>query len=252
MALPVQIQNQKAADIKKYIRRRLGEPIFDVELEDDHLNDAIDDATRWIAGILDQLRIGVVATNGAGGEYPVPDDCQEVVDVYFEEGRDKILDVFDWAGVELSPVGYGSYFSTPSGAYSYIQQWQSYLEQGKKIVGVDPMWEYDRFDRILRLYPSDGRDAGGAFGSKVAILYQTGEIALDKLHNYEYDLVRRYALAMAMEALGYIRTKYATVPSAQGEQSLNGDTLLGNAEALRNELTEKAKTLRRPLNFSAY
>lgn len=251
MALPQQIQDQKAAEIKKYIKRRLGEPVVDVELEDDHLNDAIDDATRWLAGIMGQLRIGVLKTNGQGGNYNVPDDCQEVVDVYFEEGRDRILDVFDWAGVELAPVGYGSYFSTPSGAYSYIQQWQAYLEHGKKIVSVDPMWEYDRFDRILRLYPSDGRD-DGSIGNKVAILYQTGQIDLAKLHNYEFDLVRRYALASAMEALGYIRTKYATVPSAQGEQSLNGDTLLGNAEAMRSELTEKAKGLRRPPDFHAY
>lgn len=252
MALAQQIQDQKADLIKKYIKRRLGEPIVDVELEDDHLNDSIDDAKRWLSSIMGQTRIGIVNTNGSGGEFSVPDDCQEVVDVYFEEGRDKILDVFDWAGVELAPVGYGSYFSTPSGAYSYIQQWQAYLEHGKKVVGVDPMWEYDRFDRILRLYPSDGRDAGGSFGSKVAILYQTAEIDLLKLHNYEFDLVRRYALASAMEVLGYMRTKYATVPSAQGEQSLNGDTLLGNAEALRTELTDKAKGLRRPPDFHAY
>jgi len=251
MPLAQQIQDQVSSKLKKYIKRRLGEPIVDVELEDDHLEDCIDDATRWWAGIMDQVRLAVLSINPNGGNYSVPDDCQEIVDVYFEEGRDRILDVFDWAGVELAPVGYGSYFSTPSGAYSYIQQWQAYLEHGKKVVSVDPDWEYDRYDRILRIYPSGGRD-DGSLGNKAAILYQTAQIDLSKLHNYEFDLVRRYALASAMETLGNIRTKYATIASAQGEVSLNGDTLLGNAEALKENLEQKAKGLRRPPTFFAY
>lgn len=249
MAASQQIQDQRVSLIKKYIRRRLGEPVVDVELDDEHLDDAIDDAKRWFSGILDQVRVGMVATTGSGGNFPVPDDCQEVVDVYFDGGRNNIIDIFDWAGVEL---GYGSNFSMPSGAYSYMTQWAAYLEHGKKVVGVDPDWEYDRYDRILRLYPSDGRNAGGAFGTHVAILYQTSQMDLLKLHNYEFDLVRRYALASAMENLGYMRTKYATIPGAQGEQSLNGDTLLGNSEALKGELTEKAKGFRRPPNFIMY
>ena len=73
-----------------------------------------------------------------------------------------------------------------------------------------------------------------------------------ELYQYEYDLVRRYSYAEAMETLGYIRTKFASLPSASGEVTLNGDLLVGNAEGIKLALTEEIKLKRRPAGFFAW
>ncbi len=237
--------------IKRYIKRQLGEPIVDVELEDENLFDAIEEAMLWWNGIVGLLKYAQMDINPNGGEFDVPDDVQEVANVYFGTVRDRILDVFDWAGVELAPIGYGSYFSTPSGAYSYIEQWQIYLEEGRKIVSVDPDWEYVRSTRKLRLFPG-GQGGTGSLGTEILIRYETNTLDTAQLHHYEFDMVRRYALAHAMENLGHIRSKWVAVPSAQGETSMNGDILLSNAETIKGDLEERAKSYRQPPEFFNY
>lgn len=253
---PARVISRKSDEIQKWIKRRLGEPTVDVELDAENLKDAVEGAILWWGGVVGQEKGCVININPSGGEFDVPDDCQEVVKVVFEsQTGDTILNVFDWAGVELAPVGYGSYFSTPSGAYSYIEQWQSYLEQGRKIVSVDPDWEFRRDIRKLLIYPVDRSSGSSGFsglGNHVFVSYLIEEINLERLHSYEFDLVRRYALCEAMETLGNMRTKWTSVPSAQGEASLNGDTLLSNAETLRADLDEKAQAYRRPDEFFAF
>lgn len=241
---------QTVEALKRYIKRQLGEPTVDVELQDENLQDAIEESMLWWSGIVGYLKEAIVKINPNGGEFDVPEDVLEIAKVYFATQRDQILDVFDWAGVELAPIGYGSYFSTPSGAYSYIVQWQDYLEQGKKIVSVDPNWEYVRSTRKLRLFP--GATGTGSLGTEALIKYQTNILDLAPLHRYEFQMVRRYALAHSMELLGGIRSKWTSIPSAQGETTLNGDQLLANAETMKADLEDRAKQYRQPLEFFNY
>ena len=153
---------QTLEDVHRYVRRSLGEGVIDVELQVDQLNDAVTSALLWWQGIVGWYREATVKVQPQGGDFDVPEDCQEVSHVFFEDGRDKILDIFDWAGVELAPVGYGSYFSTPSGAYRYIHQFSAYIEEGKKIVSVDPDWGYIRDTRKLRIFAGNNRTATAA------------------------------------------------------------------------------------------
>ena len=243
--------SQTLEDVNRFVRRALGEGVVGVELEDEQVNDATTSALLWWQGIVGWYREATVNINPQGGDFDVPDDCQEVYQVHFDEPRDKILDVFDWAGVELAPVGYGSYFSTPSGAYSYILQWQDYIQQGQKIVSVDPDWQYIRDTRKLRIFGGNNRTEIG-IGNQVHIVYMASSPDISKLHQYEYELVRKYALAESMVKLGAIRSKWISVPSSMGETTLNGDSLIANAETMKAELEEKAKQYRRPMEFFNY
>lgn len=55
--------------------------------------------------------------------------------------------------------------------------------------------------------------------------------------------IRRYTLALCMEVLGWIRSKYGNVPIPEGDTSLNGDALLSAAQADKQSLIEELRDL---------
>ena len=244
-------RTQNDADIKRWIKRKFGFGTVDVELTDDQLDDCIDESKKWFAGVIGQEGMALLNIQQTGGEFDVPDDVQAVTEVIFEDRNQDFINLFDWADIELSPIGYGTYYGSPSGSYSYLVQARQYLEHGRKIIGADRDWEWDRTSRKLRLFPA--RDVGGTgIGTKAVIRYQRNTINLEELYDYEYSMVRRWAWAESMETLGYIRTKYSSLPSASGEVTLNGDTLLANANEIKFALRDEVKVKRRPAPFFAW
>jgi hypothetical protein len=251
------VPDQRASEMKKFVLRKLGrgESGVDVELDDEQLNDSVADALLWWGSIVGWYRFAVVKISPGGGKFDVPNDCEEVVYVYFDDHQDRIVDVFSWAGVQSSSFGYGSthggYGGQSAGQQAYVVQLQSYHEQARKITSSDPNWAYDRDERKLHIYiRSDAFSS--TIGQEVQIQYQVRYPDISKLHPYEYDLVKQYALAEAMQTLGNIRSKWIAVPTAQGEGSLNGDNLLNASEELKDKLTERARGLRFPLEIIQY
>jgi hypothetical protein len=55
--------------------------------------------------------------------------------------------------------------------------------------------------------------------------------------------IRRYTLALAKEMLGYVRSKYSSLPIPNAEITLNGDQLVSAAEAEKQELIEELKEI---------
>jgi len=55
--------------------------------------------------------------------------------------------------------------------------------------------------------------------------------------------IRRYALAVAKEMLGQVRSKFSVVPIPGENINLNGDALLGQAKDEQNALKEELKTI---------
>ena len=249
--------DQKVSEAKKYIIRKLGrgEHGVDVELDDAQLNDAVACALLWWGGIVGWYRDATIQINPAGGQFPVPDDCEEITHVYFDDYQDRIIDGYGWAGLPWAPgdywSGYRSYGSFPSGQHSYVTQMQQYYDQARKLTSSDPMWSYSRDTRLLTIFLRPDTSAQ-TMGHEIKVQYQVSQPDISKLHAYEYDLVVGYAYAESMETLGNIRSKWITVPTAQGEGSLNGDSLLQAAEQLKDKLTEQARALRIPLEIVKY
>lgn len=243
---------QSDAEIRKWVRRKLGLGIVDVELTDEQIDDALLDAKMWFNAVIGQEKATEIDIPPKGGEVDVPADCQAVVEVIFERNRSEYLQMFDWADVEMAPIGYGTYYGSPSGSYSYITQWQQYIEQGRKIISVDRDWGYDRAKRKLHIWPIDDDQRGAGLGNKALIYYLSDDIDLSALHTYEYDLVRKMTLAESMITLGNARSKFLSLPTSGGEQSLNGDALIASGGELRDQINEKAQFLRPPVPFSSY
>lgn len=68
------------------------------------------------------------------------------------------------------------------------------------------------------------------------------------LNQFSRNWVRKYALANSKQTLGMIRNVYDSLPTAQGDMSLDGGQLISNAvtqkQQLRNELRQKLAQLK--------
>jgi hypothetical protein len=117
----------------------------------------------------------------------------------------------------------------------------NYRDQSKRILSVDEDWFWDRERRLLCITPKNSS------GTTLGVRYQTNNVNWASLYPHEYGLFRQYALAEAMITLGQIRTKYGSLPSAQGDLSLNGDALKSEADGIKMNLVEKLNKIRPPL-----
>ena len=127
------------------------------------------------------------------------------------------------------------------GGYSHLIQSLNYRDQSKRILSVDEDWFWDRERRLLCITPK------ASSGSEIGVRYQTNAVDWASVYPHEYHLFRRYALAEAMLTLGQIRTKYSTLPSAQGDLSLNGDALKSEADGIKMVIMDQIKAVRPPL-----
>jgi hypothetical protein len=224
-------------EIQQWVLRRLGAPFLKVELCEDHLKDAVEEARRWFAakkGMRYQMIMRVYSNTT---EYPLPDEVDTVTDVAFPVPPMDLSLIFSPYILLDEKVPY-DVFAAPSsiGLYSSFTQTLQYVEVAKRILGAEPEWL--QRDRTLYLFPPPRQDVG------VWVEYKPHKVCIDKLNERDHEILKRYVLAAAKRDLGRIRSKYSTYPSAQGEVSLDGERLLEEAttefEALNNELAQSA------------
>ena len=239
-------------DIKDFCKRKLGYPVVGVELSDDQIGDALEESKEVFQGYIGQQKVHVISGVSAGGAFDMPSDCEDVVDVAFALNASGLFDQFNWAGVELGPLSFGLYGGYNldgggvGGGYSYLVQALQYRELAKEVLSVDRDWTWDRAQRKLLIFPTEGD-----VGSKALTRYLVDSLDVSLLRSYEYGLLRRYTFAECCETLAQVRTKYADLPSATGTLSLNGDTLFSNAETIKMNVEDKLKLLRAPAPFFA-
>lgn len=240
---------QTDAELRTWIKRRLGDGVICVELTDAQLDVAIQDAKDFWRAWVGQPKM-VLLTVTSATEYAealIGPDVDCVVEVNFPVSDD-LTRLFSWADVEVNPYTwvYAGY-----GGYSALVQLMQYREMGQRVVSADLDWEWDRATRSLRIAPPPAMWAGGSVGQQIGVVYLSTQVDLRYLSNAEYWLFREYAQVQAMKTLAMIRTKYADKPSATGSFGMDGDGMYANAEAKEQELVEKIRQLQSPLGFWA-
>jgi hypothetical protein len=232
-------------ELKSWILRRLGSPVTKVCLDALQLDDAVEEAIRWFAakkGVDKDVTIDLFAGQV---EYRMPDDCDMVLDVAFQVSPLDISLIFAPYNVaQDSKVPYSAFTAGSSGGlYSSLLQSLQYVEMAKRMINAERNWLYFQHKNILLLLP----DPKG--GGKVFIEYKSCDSTLEQLPERDHQLVRRYALAWAKQDLGMIYSKYSTWPTAQGNVSLNGDTLMAQARAEMDKLEEEIYESAKPMAF---
>jgi len=226
--------------IKRDILTALGAGVMRVELPAGSLDYCLDHAKRWFvmyAGQTNEVTIDLV---GGQQDYDVTDDCQAVYEVAFERNVPTPYDYGNNQPYGVNPASPGGYSqssfvqtSQDNGPFSAIVMDIAYNEMATRILGGECRWTWLPFQRKLRIFPCP------ATSSKARVEYVPGTLNLSNPHSWEYHFVHRYALALAKETLGRIRSKYGSYSMADGERNLDGDTLLGEASEAKQDVHDK-------------
>lgn len=80
---------------------------------------------------------------------------------------------------------------------------------------------------------------------------KTNFTQLTDLKERDHDLVKRYALAKAMQDLAFIRGNYTDYPGAQGTTSFNWDRMLSWSETEIEKLEEEIMLSGFPMGFQS-
>lgn len=152
---------------------------------------------------------------------------------------------------------------TPETVFYLLPIWEDVLraqqlEQSHRIRRSN--YSYNLVNNLLTIYPvptmqtklwftyylagsgDSAFDADDPFTNGISNLSNMpfGNISFDKINSMGKQWIIRYALAMAKEILGQIRGKVSTVPIPNGDLTLNGPSLIAEAQLekdnLRNEL----------------
>jgi len=233
------VLDKTVVGLTAYVRRSLGEGVVALELSADQVTDAIQAAVLWFMAYQGQIKYGQLDLTAAT-EYDVEDDVDQVMELILPDGANP-LDTSSWADVPWELPNVQGSLRYSYGMTDIVLSYQ-YLEQFRRVVGSDTDWEYDPITRKLTIAPSPG-------SGKALYAYSSKEVDLAKLRNTDFMLVRERALAEAQYRLGMIRTKYSEVPSADGSFTMNGDTLISEAQGKFQALDEQIKNLVQHLPF---
>ena len=232
----------KRKDIKESIVTELGSPVVNVELNDTHLDKAIDDAIRWFNAKKALITNIKITLQSDVQEYELDDDVEAIIDVIREGTSPAYGGIFEDFGIP-----YTIYYTDD---YSALVSQLQYIEMSKRILSADKDFDFDLRKGtgnkpVLIISPVPAK-------SETAIVVVKKKIDnsnLDLLNVRDLDLIIRYATARAKIMLGRIRSKYDSLPAAQGDRSLDGSTLIEEAKEEIEKLNEDILNSQEPMGF---
>lgn len=238
--------NLKDADaLKTWILVELGAPVVKVELAQEHLDNAVDNAIRWFSAGKGVRKQGFLALVAGQTVYPVPDDVDTILDVSFPANPYDLTAAFaPWLLPEQQiPWSASGSHGSSMGIYSNWVQALQYIEMAKRVMSSEEDWRQE--GRLLYIFGMKTTSAG----SKLIIDYKSGDFSIDTLAERDHIMLKQYALARAMLILGRIRLKYDGYPTAQGSVTLDAAALIEEAQAMIEKLTEDLAASGYPMGF---
>lgn len=211
------------SEVVAAVKRLLGAPTVNIELDDTQLSEAFRASARWYIARKGFKRRLYLPFTPKIDEYVLPADVEIVIEV---------------VPPQIIPE-YPGYYLEPNilimedierGMYSSLVQEMQYEEMAKRILSQDFWWEMDQETKKLVVHTKD------QVSGSMQVIYISRELNLDKVEAIEVDLVVRRTLAEAKEMLGRVRGKYQEWPMAGGPKQLDGDKLLDEAKAEKEAL----------------
>lgn len=227
--LPELEENCFVIDLKRYILLELGYPNVEVELCDEHLERAINDALSDFArqNAFNAMRYWRIKLTPYQTTYDVPPDLRVVRDI-------QLLRFNDWnqifgSDVLINPL----YMRNTSEAYQDILTFwlsEATFETWRRVYGLQISWDLFEGGKLINIYPVPNH-------SDFMIIKGTYNVTLkdidDRALGTKDELFRRLALAHAMIILGRIRSKYpAGINGSQGAIQLDGQDRLAEGKEM--------------------
>lgn len=233
------ISNLTEQEIKDYVLRRLGAGVIDVELTEDQMDDAMDDAKRWFSFRLGQRKFVQIPMTTATNVYILDPDVVEVLEVYLPMAHFPAVDTDDFSYTYSLLFGQWRSPGASPMPYSDLVQRLQYLNVSKKIFSADREWTYDRDTHELLIMPRPS-----IVGNMIVKIW-SGDIDTRYMGPEDSDLMIRAVMAEAKTRLGWIRSKWDNIPMVGGDKGMNGEKLIEEAKAEWEQLEKDAINWRR-------
>ena len=231
-------RNKVKNDVIKQIRLLLGDGMVDIELDPEHYDLAIDislDKIRQRSENAVEEDFYTIELKKDIDEYSLPAEITEVKKIWHRAFGHGIS-----AGVDMDPfeLAYAnSYFfmNNHIGGISTYELFSQYRETLNRVAATDIQFIWNPNTHKIKLLRKMRAD-------EVVLLHVYLERPDDQLLTDPYlkSWMRDYSTAYCKKMIGEARSKFATLPGAQGGVSLNGDALKADAmadiEKLENEL----------------
>lgn len=261
--MPSQRELLSEETLVPWILRYLGAPFVKVELTEDMIKDAIEEARRWFTAKKGFRRILFWDVVNGVSEYVLPLDVEIVLDVAFAAGGNSTaeniassgfgpgygtVDIFSGLVVTGSGIQITAYSITGGsaggiGPLSSMTMALQNLEMFARVFSAELDWRQD--GRVLRLFPVRGYPTG-----KIFLEYKSNMLTIEQLGERDHELVKRYALMACKKRLGRVRSKYpGGFPTAQGNADLDGATLLDEARGEEQQLEVEIFESGYPMGF---
>tara|TARA_R110002020_G_scaffold90534_16_gene220482 strand:- start:1153 stop:1902 length:750 start_codon:yes stop_codon:yes gene_type:complete len=222
-------------ELCQWIERKLGAPLVRVELTQEHLDDAIDEAmeiyTKYVTPEKKYFSIDLEQFPLSGLTM-----APNVAGIFALEGD-----------ADFGGGGAGTLFSTRSSLSNNIGinngstgNWITYelagqyLELTKRLTGGGYQFEYNYHTKLLNLDPNPGLSGNSDHG----FLVVGANVIRPETEQFGEYWVKRYALALSKITLGYIRSKFQGVALLAGGQ-IDGDGIKAEGIQERDELMEE-------------
>ena len=230
-----------AAEFSNWIKRKLGHPQVRIELTNDQIFDAMQEALQKYVSVAERpVKYFSQATISGLNVYPLPDDWMGMTEQihYLPNSITAMIQTYTAYNMYLNFTG-----NLDITAYETLM---SNLQLKLNRIGAVPTFEILYNPPRLKVYPAPSQ-------SNNYIVY--AYVAMPKLENWTpqvdmvgYEWVRKYALALTKFTLGRIRSRYGDTITA-GDQAVTGDggVLIGEAKEEMATLEEDLELLRTPM-----
>lgn len=240
-------------EISDYVLLMLGAPVVRLELDIQQVTLAVDQALSKFEQFAPRkyFQYYYFTTSPESGRYKMPCDVGIIRNVIFQGvgtcGKNQVDylgdgSVIPWVGGMFPGMTYwgagfgGSGAFGPWGYPSYgsLSEWnifKGYQELFQRMTSSEPSWEFGP-DNTLQLYPVPRTSIG------VGVEY----LQRKKDWNSVDMWIKEYALALAKQMLGRIRSKFDRFVTPSGGVALDGPTLLSEGKEEKTALEEQLIT----------
>ena len=231
-------RNKIKNDVIKQIRLLLGDGMIDIELDPEHYDLAIDiavDKIRQRSENSVEEDFYTIELQKDVDEYTLPKEIMEVKKIHHRSFGHGISSGVDMDPFELAYANSYFFMNNHVGGISTYELFSQYRETLNKVAATDIQFIWNPSTKKIKLLRKMRAD-------ETVLLHVYLERPDEQLlvDPYLKSWMRDYALAYCKKMIGEARSKFSTLPGAQGGVSLNGDALKADAavdiEKLETEL----------------
>jgi len=232
-------RNKVKNDVIKQIRLLLGDGMVDIELDPEHYDLAIDislDKIRQRSENAVEEDMYTIELKKDVDEYSLPAEITEVKKIWHRSFGHGISSGIDMDPFELAYANSYFFMNNHIGGISTYELFSQYRETLNRVAATDIQFIWNPNTHKLKLLRKMRAD-------EVVLLHVYLERPDDQLLTDPYlkSWMRDYSTAYCKKMIGEARSKFATLPGAQGGVSLNGEALKADAMADIDKLETELK-----------